>query len=646
MQPKLRDYVFYAPTNDGVLFRSLEGETILRGSDMYRWVERLIPYLNGTYTLEMICKGLDGQRQAVVRSLIQKLVEVGLVRDVEQDNVTSFSNQEVRCYASSLAYLEQYHTTPWQAFTRLRQAAVFAAGEGSAYLAAIQALLEMGIARLYTWTASEHTAQRLQKITTRFLTQEALREWRMLDALEPSSIPASSTVSFYLCESYCDWQAQQFLERCQRAQIPFLTGGIIENQLFIGPLVKPGQIGCTRCALVRLDRGQDREENSFGPAIFPGPAHTSALGYVLAYWLFCHITELPPPDKGQGLLRMDLDTFTTQSHPLLPWPSCPCSLKREASSEESGQQTKTHEQSRTRFTEKVQRVVDEYSGILSRVTEGTFDQMPICQVRATVRGLAGTNLSEIDLVIPARTAELAHYFARRASLAVYTQMLTPLPQDLQSLSPEQVHGGRKASCVFVTGQTYWEWVGTGLLEITRRLAWTAVLFNDPRGLRIQNISVHDGLVPYRKMLAIRFGMPVDALLLSHPQQPPNTYIVLLRSQETLLDIAVDVDLTEALERSLIRVLQQAHNASQQNQSSLDFLSALKLGILHDFPSPEKEWMRWSKVVIEHYKQRGADVLIRPVLSEPALEEIGLFTGYIGITFPSARELLPDLGSSL
>lgn len=83
VRPKLKDYVFFAPLTDGVLFRSVTGEVVFRGPDVYRWIERLTPYLNGQHTLEELGRNLDEKRRAKVESLIKQLVASDLVRDVE-----------------------------------------------------------------------------------------------------------------------------------------------------------------------------------------------------------------------------------------------------------------------------------------------------------------------------------------------------------------------------------------------------------------------------------------------------------------------------------------------------------------------------------------------------------------------------------
>lgn len=56
MRPKLKQDTFYMPIADGVFFRNNQGSLKMKGKVVYRWVENLVPYLNGQHTLEEITR--------------------------------------------------------------------------------------------------------------------------------------------------------------------------------------------------------------------------------------------------------------------------------------------------------------------------------------------------------------------------------------------------------------------------------------------------------------------------------------------------------------------------------------------------------------------------------------------------------------
>ena len=62
MRPKLKSDTFYIPLADGVYLRNNQGSYKIKGKVMYRWIEKLAPYLDGQRTLAEITDGLDEER--------------------------------------------------------------------------------------------------------------------------------------------------------------------------------------------------------------------------------------------------------------------------------------------------------------------------------------------------------------------------------------------------------------------------------------------------------------------------------------------------------------------------------------------------------------------------------------------------------
>ncbi|HEY4033502.1 MAG TPA: hypothetical protein VGL94_06010 [Ktedonobacteraceae bacterium] len=81
MRPKLKADTFYTPVPDGVYFRNNQTSFRIKGKVIYRWVERLAPYLNSQHTLEEITEELDSERQAMVTDLVETLTTNHFLKD-------------------------------------------------------------------------------------------------------------------------------------------------------------------------------------------------------------------------------------------------------------------------------------------------------------------------------------------------------------------------------------------------------------------------------------------------------------------------------------------------------------------------------------------------------------------------------------
>lgn len=630
MRPKLKDYVFYTALTDGVLFRGLNGDVILRGKELYPWVERLAPYMDGTHTLEWLSRSQNEQRKKLVTSLIERLTAAGLVRDAGQDDETLLSAHETRRYAASLAHLENHCSDPCRVFAALRQRTIFVAGQGAALRATVQALLDMGVCKIATWTLCGETQQQLEILLSRYQQQDTAIMWFPLEETREPLLPADCDAVIYVDGSYASCMALRLQQQCYLQDKIFLSGGGLQDRLYIGPLTQPGKIACLGCARVRLSAGAFDEVET-APSL--GPTHAALLGYALAYWLFCDLTGLPTPDQGKGLLSFAVDTITMQTHHLVAWPGCKwCQYHDEQELEMldlvATYSEREHALAQEVFQQQVGTLTDQHVGILGVVTDEAVEQLPVYQVSVTVRG---NGKRDVCLVVPAPDLNQARYLAQRAGLAAYAQWYAPAAEKQWWMDDAQVSSEQPGNVVFSTGRSYWEWIGTGLLEIMRRQVWSVA--EQVTLVRPFHPADEDAqeLVPYVKMLRIRFGVPVTLCQLEPPVPFPGQAVALFIHSK-LADISVDLTAVRAAQRALIRLLQHVqHGESEAGSNLCDQLTALKQGLYHDLFAPDTAWKTWTQTALQHYRQHNTVVLLQPNMIDPALDAIGLLTGYIGIT---------------
>ncbi|GAA4092775.1 hypothetical protein [Nonomuraea soli] len=73
MRLRLRDDVYLAPSADGLRVLTHRGLARIDGTSIARWVDRLVPYLDGRYTIEQLTAGLPPDREQAVKRVVEIL---------------------------------------------------------------------------------------------------------------------------------------------------------------------------------------------------------------------------------------------------------------------------------------------------------------------------------------------------------------------------------------------------------------------------------------------------------------------------------------------------------------------------------------------------------------------------------------------
>jgi bacteriocin biosynthesis cyclodehydratase domain-containing protein len=626
MRPKLTDSAFFAPVEGGVFVRSLSGQAVLRGGDLYRWLERLGPHLDGEHELQALLQGVEGTRRTMVESLVGRLAELGLVRDVGQD--IALGPEEASAYAPSIAYLEQYHATPGRVFTEFRATEVLVVGRGESALAVVRTLMETGTRRLYTWTGSDRaTSDEVSRLASSHRQRDPGCEWEALAPASPPAIPPSCRVVVHAAGRYGDDEALALQRTCLAGGRVFLTGGWGDREGYLGPLVRPGQPGCVSCALTRLGRASGPGRGESEAAGSPGLALEVLLGDLLASWVFRHLTGSPTPDRGVGLMRVDTDTLAGSMHRLLPWPGCPeCS--RAARSPVGGTGPGPEAGG---FAAGCDRLVDERTGILAGLDAGRYEQLPVNQVEVACRPVPTTDSAGLSIVVPARSGPAARDRAARAGLAHYCRALAgPPSRDAWVRVGSAAPAEQPAEWAFVTGRTREQWVGTGLLEVGRRLTWAAVAAGRATGWRPLEQVPDEELLTFAKWLRVQLGCRVEAARVDVAPGLPGAAVTLCVDGRPEA-LCVDTGRDAALERALIGLVQRRQNEGNPDRArTLDWLDAVERDLVHDLPEEDADWSSWTPAALDWCGRGGLEVLVQPRPADDALLPLGLWAGFVGV----------------
>lgn len=149
---RLRDHVYVAPTPSGAHILTLDGPVSLTGPSVARWIEALAPRLDGRFSVEEITSGLPEAHAAMATSLITRLCEAGLVREVSDGDSPAIADPP-SADAAELSYLAAHGVPAGAALARFRRLAVVVVADDDWATAVADALRRCGAVNVRTHTA-------------------------------------------------------------------------------------------------------------------------------------------------------------------------------------------------------------------------------------------------------------------------------------------------------------------------------------------------------------------------------------------------------------------------------------------------------------------------------------------------------------
>lgn len=167
MRLKVKRDTFYIPDPEGgVYLRNNESSLRLKGSNIYQWIEKLVPMFNGKQTMGDLTRGLTAPYRKRVYEIGETLLQKGFVRDISQDRSHQLDDRIVEKYASQIEFIENFVDSGGYRFEKFREANVLVIGSGSILISLIRTLIETGLPKFhYIVTESLHTnRQRISEI--------------------------------------------------------------------------------------------------------------------------------------------------------------------------------------------------------------------------------------------------------------------------------------------------------------------------------------------------------------------------------------------------------------------------------------------------------------------------------------------------
>ncbi len=400
MRPKLKGDTFYLPTGDGVFLRNNQSSYKIKGQAMYRWIERLAPYLDGQHTLAELVDGLDEERQAMVTQLITTLQSNHFLKDVSQDLPHTLSPLELETYAPEIAFIDSFRDSAALRFERFRTHQVLVIGSGLTLTATAHACLKSGLRQVAVMTMAEcqTPARRHQDELQPALYEIAIPDWNNEAEVRAALQPFDTIL--HVSDRPMLARAQMLNKYCITHGKTLFQALIVADHAWIGPLVRPDSVGCWECAWRRLQGNRANMAVEF-PAYafqdqparplsrFIAPPTAALIANQLSFELLKYVTEAGPLETQQRLVEIDLETLYSQPHPFLPHPLCTACQqaipRTEAAFLAAVRQLEQGEPlEQDLFSKQVIPCFETRLGLFSALNEDDFTQLPLVACKAVV----------------------------------------------------------------------------------------------------------------------------------------------------------------------------------------------------------------------------------------------------------------------
>lgn len=457
--PKLRHDTAFFQTEQGLLFVKDGKSFHVKNKVAKRWFVRFCSFLDGRHTLAELCEGFEPARLANVVTLINTLLQEGLLKNVSPEEPLPLSDAVCRRFHAQIEFISHYTDAPQHCFNTFRKSHTLLVGTGEMLFALARSLLHNGLQEL-TFVPIDYGHEYERRLEVEV--QEMRRQDReiILSRMDYSALNDDQNLQAYdlvICcvESDRLGLTIELNARCLEAGVPFLPTVTLGEQALIGPLVHMTCGPCWLCALLRLS---SNAEPIYSAALWQaalcgqdfGEASTKLftplarmIGNGLGFEAFKILTGIMPPETENSILVQDVETLEISRSSLSRHPLCPvCSRGKNGQTRHKLQEIVTGkreaELAPADLSEQERQLIDPHFGVYTRFADDDLTQMPLHQTKL----LTGSPASPLDQRLDVRAYSMNNLReARQAALLEgikrYARAI-PLRQDIVIASSEDM----------------------------------------------------------------------------------------------------------------------------------------------------------------------------------------------------------------
>ncbi|WP_149404440.1 TOMM precursor leader peptide-binding protein, partial [Dictyobacter arantiisoli] len=490
IRPKLRQTMAFQLKGRNLLFTGDGKYFLLKGDSATRWFSSFGAYLDGTHTLEELCRGMNPTVSDMIVKCIHELIQQGILKDASPEDPALLAKEVYHYFRSQIEFIDHYADTPQQRFKDFRESRILLVGSGEALIALGNSLLNNGLRDLLL--APTDTMHRYREILTS--TVDNLRQHGIeasLSLLDASSHRSDAYLDTYDIVVYCSENGSldeifELNQRCLARRIKFLPAHIFNGKAFIGPLVNPTITDpCWFCGQMRLAANSDadsarmlwqtlalKDAFRFKESAVSYPV-TSTLGNSLSFELFKTLTGIIPPEDKNVVIVRDIETLASKRETLVKHPLCPFFSYVEQSAYihhflDFVAGAHDHPTTSKDLLERSSRLMDSSFGLFGAFQDDGIEQIPLRCTKLSISTsifARGTH-PEITTYSPENVQE-ARYAALLEAVCHYSMAL-PDARSTLLMTREDVHETGKQA---IAPEAFLTWSGIHMKEQGKPLRW-------------------------------------------------------------------------------------------------------------------------------------------------------------------------------
>ncbi|MCM3718155.1 bacteriocin maturation protein [Fictibacillus phosphorivorans] len=305
-----KDLFIYPEKNRGVYLRNNVTSVRMEGSTIEKWLERLIPMLDGSLTLAEITNGLPEPYQEQVYKITDVLFKNGFVRDVSQDLPHELPDLILKKYASQIEYINHVKDSGAHRFQAYRKTKAAVIGSGPLLYSFVRALIDSGLPAFHIFPTQKTDEKRLKKLIEEAKSTDPATNISITPLKNEENMQPFECIIYGSNGDDLD-QLRATHDFCKKQGKLFLPVTIDKRAAFAGPMVSIESKACWESAYRRL---QHKENHS------PSSTAISMLANVAVFELFKTITGVQDKNEDSLIYRLNVDTLEGSWHPVLPHP--------------------------------------------------------------------------------------------------------------------------------------------------------------------------------------------------------------------------------------------------------------------------------------------------------------------------------------
>ncbi|WP_149404687.1 TOMM precursor leader peptide-binding protein, partial [Dictyobacter arantiisoli] len=490
IRPKLRQTIAFQLDNGNLLFTGDGRYFLLKGRSAVRWFSSFGTYLDGTHTLEELCRGMNPTVSDMIVKCTHELIQQGILKDASPEDPALLAKEVYHYFRPQIEFIDHYADTPQQRFKDFRESRILLVGSGEALIALGNSLLNNGLRDLLL--APTDTMHRYREILTS--TVDNLRQHGIeasLSLLDASSHRSDAYLDTYDIVVYCSENGSldeifELNQKCLARRIKFLPAHIFNGKAFIGPLVNPTITDpCWFCGQMRLAANSDadsarmlwqtlalKDAFRFKESAVSYPV-INMLGNSLSFELFKVFTGITPSEDKNIVIVRDIETLASKRELLVKHPRCPfCSLvdldiyTHHLLDFVVG--VHDHPTTSKDLLERSSRLMDSSFGLFGAFQDDDIEQIPLRCTKLSISTsifAQGTH-PEITMYSPENVQE-ARYAALLEAVCHYSMAL-PDARSMLLMTREDVHKIDKQA---IAPEAFLTWSGIHLNEQDKPLRW-------------------------------------------------------------------------------------------------------------------------------------------------------------------------------